>query len=432
MRSAAIAILAAVTMILPSASAESAPGYVTAEDIMTDTDAFYFRYINPDPALDVVSKWPIVGHIMNVSGNLIDAGVIADHLNEGLPVDKQPAFAHVKKMVDECAARLGVTSPHLFIKSDPQVNAYVTRLKEAHLLVLTSSLYELYKERPDELRFIIRHELGHIRCNHIRCHAVGHALMSFIVGDQPTTGIKEDLVAHVMVGQLLGWYRESEMSADRAGLVCVDGNVDVARKALQRLLHGTKEDVDPEIAASEQIAFEKAPFVKIVRKIRSSKQTHPFISDRCLALQEWTTTSSYKRLAQRKSASPAKKRIFIDEIEVTGLPDSDVGFGTAADPIIQLAIGAEEFKSGEFSNNNNPKLEDLDWSAPYVPNTRLILEVLDYDGATGNDFIGACLISIREGKSGTAKVELRRDIKEASSEVKLPDVRIKYRIENSE
>ncbi len=425
-----ITILAILTSAFarPASAEPPAAPFVTAQDVMTDTDAFYFRYINPDPALNAISDWPIVGHIVDVSINLIDAGIIADRLNQGLPVDEQPAFRHVKKIVDDCAERLGVKAPHLFVENNPQPNAYVTRLKEPHLLVLTSSLYELYKDRPDELRFIIGHELGHLKCNHIRCHIVGHSLMHFIVGDGKTSGIKEDLVAHIMVGQLLSWYRHSEMSADRAGLLCVNGDLDVAQKALLRLLHGTKEDVLPEIAAREQIAFEKEPFVKIVRKIRSYRTTHPFIPDRCLALKQWTTTRHYTDVAQRTLTTPPNKTIVIDEIHVTGLPDTDFGFGTESDPIIKAIVGAKEFKSGEFSNNNNPKLTELGWSAPYVPNTRIIIEVVDYDGASGNDFIGACIIPIRTAKSGTRKVQLRRDIKEQSTEVNLPEVTVKYHI----
>jgi Zn-dependent protease with chaperone function len=423
-------MIAVVTCALarPAFGEPDPPPFITASDLMTDTDAFYFRYLNPDPALDSVSDWPIVGHLLDVSSNLIDAGIIADRLNQGLPVDEQPAFRHVKNIVDECAARLRVKAPHLFVENNPQPNAYVTRIKEPHLLVLTSSLYELYKDRPNELRFIIGHELGHLKCNHIRCFTVGHAVMHFIVGDQRIAGIKEDLVAHLMVGQLLSWYRHSEMSADRAGLLCVNGNVDTAQRALLRLQHGTKEDVDPEIVAREQIAFEKLPFVKIVRKIRSYRTTHPYISDRCLALKQWTTTRHYTLVAHRTLTLPPNKEIVIDEIHVTGLPDTDFGFDTESDPIIKAVVGAKEYKSGEFSNNNNPKLTDLRWSAPYVPNTRIIIEVLDYDGASGNDFIGSCILPIRTAKSGTAKVQLRRDIKEQSTEVNLPNVFVKYRV----
>jgi Zn-dependent protease with chaperone function len=343
------------------------PAYVTQHDLMTDLDALYLNYLNPDPALKTVEEWPIVGQILKISTNIVDAGIIADRLNQSLPVDDQPAFRPVKAMVDECAQRLGVKPPHLFIESNPHVNAYVTRLKEPHLLVLTSGLYDLFKDRPDELRFIIGHELGHLRCNHIRCHLVGSALVDFIVGDEPTGGIAEDFLAHLLVGQLLAWYRESEFSADRAGLVCVGGDLDVAKRALLRLLHGTKEDVLPEVAVREQIAFEKEPFVKIVRRLRALRSRHPFVPDRVHALDQWTTTDSYQLLMQRREKAPPNRFLVIDEIQITGLPDTDIGFGTASDPLIRLVVGDKAFESGRFSNNNNPHLTDLAWKTSFAP-----------------------------------------------------------------
>ncbi len=430
---ACLAILALAALACsPAHSADAGSSrFVTTFDLMTDTDAFYFRYLNPDPHLHSVSKWPIVGRILDIGANVIDAGIIADRLNQGLPVDEQPAFRHVKDMVDECATTLGVKAPYLFVESNPKANAYVTRLKEPHLLVLTSGLYDLYKDRPEELRFVIGHELGHLKCNHIRCHMVGRALMEFIVGDRSTQGIKEDLVAHVMVGQLLSWYRHSEMSADRAGLLCVGGDNDVAKRALLRLQHGTKEDVVPDIAQREVIAFEKEPFVKIVRKLRSFRTTHPFIPDRCLALDQWTTTRGYQELARRTLSEPPNQWLVLDGIEVKNLPNADTGFGSACDPIIKAVVANKEFTSGSFSNNNSPSLTDLQWKAPYVPNTRVILEVLDYDATSPNDFIGACVFPVRESrKTGDMKLSLRRDIKERTTEVNLPEVIVKYHVED--
>src|SRR5437879_1153456 len=105
----------------------------------------------------------------------------ATHLNEALPADTQPAFRDLKKFVDECADLLDVHAPRLFIRAHPTINAYVTRLGEPHLLVLTSGLYEAYKGQPSELRFVIGHELGHLKCDHLRCHVLGGLLVDALV-----------------------------------------------------------------------------------------------------------------------------------------------------------------------------------------------------------------------------------------------------------
>jgi hypothetical protein len=93
--------------------------------------------------------------------------------------------------------------------------------------------------------------------------------MHFIVGDRNTKSWTRAFIADQLVGKLMAWHREAEISADRAGLLCVNGDLDVAQRALLRLMHGTKVEVDPNIAARDLVEFEKEPFVKIVRKIRS-------------------------------------------------------------------------------------------------------------------------------------------------------------------
>ena len=152
--------------------------------------------------------------------------------------------------------------------------------------------------------------------------------------------------------------------------------------------------------------------------------------DRCLALEEWTTTGSYQALLDRDSGQPNEQRLVIDKVYIKGLPDSDSGFRTASDPIITVILGDKTFHSGIFSNNNNPSLKDLLWKTRFSPNMKIIIEVRDHDSASGNDFIGACCIPVRTMTSATkTTIDLRRDVKERSTETKLPEVTIEYHVE---
>ena len=303
---------------------------------------------------------------------------------------------------------------------------------EPHLLVLTSGFYELYKDRPEELRFLIGHEIGHIKCNHLRSHVVGRMLMQFITGNRPTSRIGRSITKR-LVGQLLTWFREAEFSADRAGLLCVNGNLGIAKSALLRLKHGTHEDVNPEIAIQEQIDFLNQPFVKMVHKIRS-RGAHPYAFDRCLALEKWSTSRAYSDLVRRKKLPP-RRWLVIDEIQITDLPNSDLGFGKvrACDPIIKAAIGDEEFEAPPQKDDNNPTLRDLAWKAPFYPNTPIYVDVLDCDARFqfGNDFIGGSMVPIHRvtNSRGEFTMSLRRDIKQRSSAVNLPQVTLKFHFE---
>jgi Zn-dependent protease with chaperone function len=414
------------------------PAYVSKHDLMTDLDAFYLRYLGLATVGDKVSDWPLVQSILKVSKDLIDAGIISEHLNEAVPVTGQPAFAHVQMTVDECAKRLGVDAPKLFVRQDPRPNAYVTRLNKPHLLVITSSLYDLYKDRPDEMRFIIGHELGHLKCDHIRCHLVGKLLIEGILGERGTKGIKEDFIAPLLVGQLLTWSQESEISADRSGLVCVGGDLKVAEQALLRLVHGTKEILDTDQVTREHIAFESEPFVKIARLLRASGTTHPFVHERRLALRQWTLSAEYTRFMDRRTNSSNDGWLVLDEIEIHKLPDADpdapglglVGLKNSikADPIVRAIIDERKYESPKRDNDSDPHLKGLGWRFPFVEGERLIIEVLDYDAGSPNDFIGSCILPI-SGSTKQVGGDLRLDIIERMNTTMLPSVTVRYRIE---
>ena len=316
----------------------------------------------------------------------------------------------------------------------------MTRLQEPHLLVLTSGLYEKYNEHPQELRFIIGHELGHLKCDHIRCHTVGSALVHAIVRTDSGVSVKDGLVANLLVGQLLRWFRESEISADRAGLICIGGDEKVAQKALLRLLHGTnEEDIDPEKAVREQIDFENERFVKIMRYLRAFGTTHPFIPERCLALRQWKTSSGYLKLEQRlaagtgRSSPPKAGKLVVESVEIQGLPDTDSGFGQSVkcDPLIHVVCGDQEKTSDYQTNNPDPSFTDLEWEFGYVENCPLFVEVLDYDSVTANDFVGSCLLNL-SAPSGEVTADLRLDVKERCTIAQLPRVKVKYRVVQAE
>ncbi len=350
----------------------------------------------------------------------------------GLPVDQQPAFRHVKQIVDECAGKLGIASPHLFVRCDSRVDAYVTGICEPHILVLSSQLYELFKHRPDEMRFVIGHELGHIKCGHIRSHAVGRALMQFVRRGN-SSRFRPGFVAKLIVGQLMMWFRESQFSADRAALLCVDGDLDAAECALLRFKHGTQEDVDRKVAYQEQIDFLNEPFVRIMRKVQARGDA-PYIFDRIVQLRGWRSKGGYDALAKR-TAMPEQKKLVIDSIKIRGLPNADIswGDGRKCDPIVRAVVGRKVFSTDFITDNNAPSLSMTTWEAPCSLRTPIFVEVLDHDSVSGHDFIGGAMFQLRSTeKSGgwRANLKLRRDIKKRTAETDLPQVTLEYHFES--
>jgi Zn-dependent protease with chaperone function len=272
----------------PLAKSHKIPGYITAYDIMTPEDEFYFHILEKMCSGVDLAEWPLVKELVGLGQNLVDANLLATLANETIDITGQPRAAPIIKMVNECADILQVKAPNVYIDGDSEPNAYVAGLREPHVLVFTSGLLDLYDESPDELRFIIGHELGHIKAKHLKTHFLGSTFVSALVSDRSKNAtFKEDFVAALSIGTLLHWYRESEYSADRAGLLCVGGDIKVAKQALLRLIHQTKPsnklfdpshpDFDSQLVLKNQLRLRDEPFVKVISYLRQGRQTHPFI-----------------------------------------------------------------------------------------------------------------------------------------------------------
>ncbi|HHV61971.1 MAG TPA: M48 family metalloprotease [Firmicutes bacterium] len=55
--------------------------------------------------------------------------------------------------------------PDLFIKQDPTLNAYTMGTNQDHIVVIHSGVLNMFE--PEELAFIIGHEVGHIASRHV-------------------------------------------------------------------------------------------------------------------------------------------------------------------------------------------------------------------------------------------------------------------------
>lgn len=85
-------------------------------------------------------------------------------------------------------------------------------------IVITSGCLSLLSF--NELMFLLGHELGHIKSKHVLYHQMGRVLpyLGELLGNI-TLGMG-NIVSTALEVALYNWYRKSELTADRAGLLC--------------------------------------------------------------------------------------------------------------------------------------------------------------------------------------------------------------------
>lgn len=125
-------------------------------------------------------------------------------------------FPEIYQMGAECAQKLGIGVPNIFILNEPGViNAYTIAADDTSpMVVLHSSMVE--RMTAGELKAVIAHECGHIHNN----HSVLQPVVNYILnGLGSKFGI---ILSAANIALMRFWTRAGEITADRAALICAD------------------------------------------------------------------------------------------------------------------------------------------------------------------------------------------------------------------
>lgn len=318
---------------LPADSPESTVGRVTRYDIATRDDLL-FDYLIQDLMVGDVASLPILSNLAKSVGDwinqFVDANRIAGIITEAMPIDGQESLKSVDDLVVECAQTLGLPKPLVHVRNHHVRNAYISSINGKFHFVLTSSLLDLYEDRPQELKFIIGHELGHALLGHESTKRKAFGILWAIQTIEPAAVPDkfQNVLPPLALGRLFTWSREAEISADRAGLLCC-GDPEVAYQAMMRLLHGLNpnspwiDPTHPEFNVGEVIRsfqeWQNQPLVRFILYLKRQQLTHPYIPERLAALKVWADTGAYRSILDRPKTSPQRQLVEIVSIEAFDL-----------------------------------------------------------------------------------------------------------------
>ena len=107
----------------------------------------------------------------------------------------------------------GQAEPQLYVTQTPIANAGAVGFGNP-FIVISSGTLELLE--PDEQRFVLAHEVGHIMTGHTTYRTIALIVLFFGMSALPLLASIALLPFQLA---LLEWYRKSELSADRAGML---------------------------------------------------------------------------------------------------------------------------------------------------------------------------------------------------------------------
>lgn len=312
------------------------PSWLSRYDLATQRDLYCRRLLEPLIVGEDPSSWPLLREIIATGGQWLstslEGGKIAQVIQSMMPVSNSllPAY---DKLVNDCARILHIDRPSAALISEDQIAAgdphiYVVEMPDGPLLVISSKLLRLFAEAQDELRFLVGRELGRFKMGQLSVRRATFALQK-VLKALPLSGFADrvrDVVCTMHMAYFLGWCRESEISADRAGLLCCQDR-EVAERAVFRLLgglddatlrhYGGKFDVDLVLASFEQ--WENHTFLAALKKLRGENLTCPYVGERIAALRRWERDGGVTLLAQRTGPAPPRRNLEFQSIQLAGL-----------------------------------------------------------------------------------------------------------------
>lgn len=156
-------------------------------------------------------------------------------------------FPEVYQIGCDCAKKLGIGVPNIYVQPSEVVNAYAYATDDTEPFIVITSLL-LKRMSLGELKAVIGHECGHIQNYHstytILCNLLfqGGLLGGYVL----TNGLLAPLYNILTTGIQLSlsmWSRAAEVTADRAGMICCD-NLEDAYNVNKKFLYGAVEVED--------------------------------------------------------------------------------------------------------------------------------------------------------------------------------------------
>lgn len=183
--------------------------------------------------------------------------------------------------------------PDVFVEQNPVVNAMAVG-RDHPFIVITTGLVNLHD--AEELRFVIGHELGHI----LSGHAVYRTMLLWLINLAGRIAWMPIgfLGLRAIIWGLEEWFRKSELSCDRAGLLAGQDH-DAARRALMKLAGGPNlSELNPDAFREQAREYDAVPDLRdsILKLMQLQGNTHPFAVVRYAELDHWALNGAYERI----------------------------------------------------------------------------------------------------------------------------------------
>ncbi|OZD89776.1 Zn-dependent protease [Rhodococcus sp. 05-2256-B2] len=255
------------------------------------------------------------------------------YLATAVRVDERQ-FKDLNDLRADCVQIVGAEeTPELFVVQSPIVNAFTIGM-DRPFIVLTTGMLDIMTY--EEQRFVVGHELGHALSGHAVYRTVLMHLMRLAgtVGWVPVGG----WALRAVIAGLMEWQRKSELSGDRAGLLCGQ-DVHTAISVQLKLAGGARiSEIDVDAFLAQAAEYEASGDLRdgVLKLLNLELLSHPFSVLRAAELKKWVDSGEYAAVLRgdypRRSTDDEAK---VSEEFRNAARTYKNNFDTSEDPLIK-------------------------------------------------------------------------------------------------
>ena len=264
-------------------------------------------------AFDALSKFPRFVKLCEAySANYTEIMAKIQNMSELVRLgDKQ--MPEVYKLLPPICDKLGIDIPEFYYIKSGDMNAYTGGTTKPFVIVTSKLVDEL---NPQQLSSIIAHECGHIACKHSLYHSMAENLVNG-VDNSPLRLFPavRKLITPNLERALLFWDRCSELSADRAAVLC-DGGDEVLIDSLLKI-NGYGDDINRHEFVKQ--ALDLKDFIDETKSAKAFQQmldqwnSHPRLATRVYESHTWAESEEFYKILDGSYNIPEEE---IEEKEI--------------------------------------------------------------------------------------------------------------------
>jgi Zn-dependent protease with chaperone function len=216
----------------------------------------------------------------------------------------------IYRMLPPICAAFGIPEPELYLTRG-DANARTVGHDHIAIVIYNRLLEDL---AADEVEAVLAHECGHIAAGHIMYRQMAQALIRAAAPGGPGRSVLTEvpgLASAQIQAALFSWYRQSELTADRAAVAYL-GGADPMRRALLRVM-GVPRGLLGEVSYAaylEQVTeldeiSEAGRWDRALAPDLGNGSGHPVAAVRIRELTTWADSDAFRQLAASPHPVPA-------------------------------------------------------------------------------------------------------------------------------